>query len=74
MAKYRFGFLDFGTDDEDIAIQDSLTQAAGVEVSYSVDQGLGNQLIDSDGFDPNGDKARYYNLVGVPNYLHLFQV
>lgn len=72
MAKYRIGFLPFGTDDEDIALQDSLTQAAGIEVSYSSDQG-GGQIIDANGFDPNGAKPRYYNLsANLTNYAKLF--
>lgn len=73
MAKYRQGFLPYGTDDEDIVLQDTLTQAEGVEVSYSSDQ-AGTPDITSDGFDKNGGRARLYDLAvgAVANWQNLF--
>lgn len=72
MAKHRIGFLSFGADDEDIALQDSLTQAAGTEVSYATDPS-GGQIIDSGGFDANNLRARTYPIsTGLVNYANLY--
>lgn len=72
MTKHRQGFLPYATDDDDIVLQDSLTQAEGIEVSYSSDQS-GTPDIDSDGYDKNGSKARLFDLSGnVDNWQNLF--
>ncbi len=74
MSRQLQGFLSFGDSDDDIAIQDSMTQVAGVEVLYSVDAGVPNDpIIDGDGWSPDGGDARLYNVgVNLANNQRLF--